>query len=460
MDCTVILGKGTYLNQILQTKVSDHHKEVVVDFSLLVPILHLSEALLADYRQKKVLMHFLSFAIKNKIKLGKKNFVTWLDKSDFPLKDDLLKILRTTPLGNPAWWLFASSPHVTLELYEDLDSLIKKTSEHDPRSLKTLIRNFIDANPKYGNAQDVSKETGQPQKDILREWEAQWTTLKDDRYVQNKMTGQWSQWNYLSDLTAKLMLLQSTAVPKSARQKIAERQGSEDDFITIEKNDFPIHRPDPVLYGIALRDLQIGTSIVATEVWDELVSLYMENHYTNFIAFAPLLLQPFAYSDLNIPIPSLTTLATLMGDFTGATGSFMGEITRADKYIRWKTLGLTVGKLCEKTGRIPEVVLNKNPQISSGLNVTTRICGDVESLTETPEIGEDRGWTVLGEDLLKDRWDISLTSIKESLKSDKIKFNKFPIVRESLVFNTSGSLICLDHWRNKQEQRTPCQLDC
>lgn len=429
----------------------DHHKKVVVDFSLLVPILHLSEALLADYRQKKVLMHFLSFAIKTKIKLGKKNFVTWLNKSDFPLKDDLLKILRTTPLGNPAWWLFASSPHVTLELCNALDSLIQNTSDHDPRSLKTLIRNFIRQNPQYGSAENVSEYSGQLQEDILKEWETQWTTLKDDRYVQNIMTEKWSQWNYLSNLTAKLMLLQSAAVPRAARHKIANRKGAED-FVAIEKDGLPIHRPDPVLYGIALRDLQIGTALVATDVWDEFVSLYMENHCTNFIAFAPLLLQPFVYSNLNIPIPNLTTLATLMGDFSGASGTFMGELTRANKIIRWKTLGLTIGKLCEKTGRVPDITAKDkdNPLLSSGLKITTRICGDVDFLTETPEIGEDRGWIVLGEDLLEDRWDISLRDIKDSLKSDKIQFNKFPKVRESLVFTTPDALVKLNSWKRKQ----------
>lgn len=445
---------------------ADHRDTVVVDFYLLTSVLHLSEALISDYRLKKSLIRFLDFAIKNKLRIGRDGFIPWLERSEFAHKKDILKILQTTPLGNPAWWLFATSPDATLELLKDLDDLIAKTTSTEPKSLKSLIRDFIQNNPKYGNAEDASKAYNLPVETILADWESQWTLLKGFSHAQNKKTGQWGLWNHLGDLSTKLLLLQSTAIPKSKRQKIAEHlaahPGEDKDkvFAAIEKDKFPIHRPDPVLYGISLRDLMIGTSRISILTWDEMISLYETTTCTNFLAFAPLLLQPFVYSDLNIPAPSLTTLATLMGDFTGATGSFMGEITRAGKQIKWKTLGLTIGKLCEKVGSLPSVTLQtKDPEISSGLKVTSRICGEVEDLTEDQEVGEDRGWVIISEKSLDHPLDISLTEINEALKTDKIQFNKFPIVGESLVFETSEALTRLALWDRRQcKQRIVCRL--
>ena len=392
---------------------------VVVDFSLLIPVLYLSEALVQDYRLKKALVKLLDHIVsQKKPRIGKEDILSWLRKTEFSHTDDIEKLLRTTPLGNPAWQLFGSD---SKDLVGDLDAYIKCTSAFKPRSLKSLMRDFIMEHPEYGS--------------VPKDYDAtKWTTFFKSGYG-------WP----LGDVVTRLMLLQTAAIPKSKAQQIME--GSKP-----IKDEFPIHRPDYVLYGIALRDLMIGSAKVSKDAWDEMVSLYMSRTLTNFLAFAPLLMQPFVKSDLNIPAPTLNTLATLMGDFTGATGTFMGEITRAKTLVRWESLGLTIGKLCEKKGELPQVTEAtpaQEAELSLSLTNKTKICGT--NITETPSLGDDRGWVLVGEDLLKDRWNIKLTDINNSIITNKIQFNKFPTkLIGTLVFNTNWALKCLDQWSRKQ----------
>jgi hypothetical protein len=139
-----------------------------------------------------------------------------------------------------------------------------------------------------------------------------------------------------------------------------------------------------------------------------------------------------------------------MGDFTGATGTFMGEITRSGAKVRWRELGLVIGKLCEKTGPLAPVTeadQDNLPELSHGLESKSRICG---SVSETPVAGQDQGWVILGEHQLADRWNISLREISDSLQTEKMLFNKFPRSKGPLVFNSRGSLICLGQWRRRQ----------
>ena len=413
-------------NSISGRNVSDF---VVVDFSLLVPVLYLSEALVQDYRLKKALVKLLDhIVLQKKPRIGKEDLLSWLKKTGFSHTDAIEKLLRTTPLGNPAWQLFGSqSPE---KLLADLDAFIDRTSSLVPRSLKSLMADFILEHPEYGTVPKDYEPTT-------------WTTFFRPSYG-------WP----LGDVVTRLMMLQTAATPKSKNQQLLE--GTKP-----AKDEFPIHRPDYVLYGIALRDLMIGSAKMSKEAWDEMVSLYMSRTLTNFLAFAPLLMQPFVKSDLNIPAPTLNTLATLMGDFTGATGTFMGEITRAKTHVRWECLGLTIGKLCEKKGQlspVSEATPAQEAELSLGLNNKTKICGT--SITETPVVGEDRGWVLVGEYLLEDRFNIKLTDINNSIITDKIQFNKFPVgLKGTLVFTASWELTRLNQWsRNQVKQSVVLRL--
>jgi len=416
---------------------------MIVDFSLLVSVLILSEALLHSYKQQKVLMKFLHFVIINRVKVGKPKLIQWLRTTDFKYTDELEQILKTTPLGNPAWSLFGDNPDLTSQLIEDLEKYISNTSSQNPKSLKSLIKDFVKLHPQYGTVPNPDPD--------------EWTTFRRGSQVSR---------NILGDVITQLILLQMAATPKSRRQLIAEAKATNPDgLIKVEKDNFPIHRPDAALYEIAIRDLLIGTAEVSSDAWEEMVGLYMSKYLTNFLAFAPLLLQPFAKSTMNIPVPNINTLATLMGNFTGATGTFMGEITRSKKTVRWETLGLTIGKLCEKTERLPEVSLHEKKEkeetkkLYGSLEAITRICGDISHMTETPQLGEDRGHVLIQEELLKERWNINLTDINDSIISDKIDFKKFPKVKGSLVFTSSKVLTRLDHWNRKQmKQRSVSQL--
>jgi|GEM_PF-6104564 len=395
-------------------------RDINIDFALLVPTLIMSEALIRDYRLKKSLILLLDHVIKKEPNLGKEGLIDWLTRTQFSHVEDVKKILRTTPLGNPAWGLLNYSPTENKKLISDLDKYIKSTTEI--KSLKSLAQAFIAENPQYGVLTDIDLK--------------KCSTF----YVSNR-------WQAVGDVTTRLMLLQMVATPRTKRQLLLE--GYKD----VESDDYPIHRPDPILYKIALRDLLIGTASCSQEVWDEMVSLYMTRSLTNFLSFAPLLLQPFITSDFNIPVPSINTLATLMGDFTGATGSFMGEITRSGMSVSWPILCLTLGKLCEKTSTLPEVTrytAKEDSRLDCSLQNTYKVCGDI---SETPTLGKDQGWIVLGEESLEDRWNISLTDISNSI-SKNIKFNKFPMARRSLVFNTSNSLTCLDSWSIKQVEQS------
>lgn len=422
----------------------DHPNSVVVDFYLLTPIHYLAEALLHPLH-KKALLDLFDFVIKNKSKLGRNGLLYWLEnKTDFSQKKLIETILKTTPLGNPAWWLFASSSRTTLELLKDLNSLISNTNAIEPKSLRSLIQKFIQENPKYGSASDVAKSQGRKTKDILAEWESQWTTFKSAKTDENFLLG---------DLTTKLMLLQRAAAPQRPETKT-------------KNNRSPIYRPEPVLYAIALKDMMTGTAVVAKEVWDEMLSLYHTKSFTSFLAFAPLFLQPFVYSHCDIPLPNLNTLATLLGDFSGKSSSFIGDATKNDKLIRWETLGLTIGKLCIKTEELDPVTLKKKPlatafttELSATLDSTTRICGELADMTDTPLMGDDLGWIVISDELMAGRWDLTLTDIKNALITDKISYNKFPTVRKSHVFKISQSLTRLDWWDRKQAKRGfSCQL--
>ena len=415
----------------VRNSTSDHNVSdfVVVDFSLLIPVLYLSEALIQDYRLKKALVKLLDHVVsQKKPRSGKEDLLSWLKKTGFGHTDAIEKLLRTTPLGNPAWQLFGSQRPEKIR--EDLDAFIARTTSLVPRSLKSLMGDFITEHPEYGTVPKDYDPT-------------KWTTFFRPGYG-------WP----LGDVVTRLMMLQTAATPKSKAQQIME--GSKP-----TKDEFPIHRPDYTLYGIALRDLMIGSAKVSKDAWDEMVSLYMSRTLTNFMAFAPLLMQPFVKSDLNIPAPTLNTLATLMGDFTGATGTFMGEITRAKTIVRWERLGLTIGKLCEKKGELPpvtEATPAQEAELSLGLNNKTKICGT--SITETPVVGEDRGWVLVGEDLLEDRFNIKLTDINNSIITDKIQFNKFPTkLIGTLVFNTHWELTCLNQWgRNQVKQSVVLRL--
>ena len=417
----------------VRNSTSDHNVSdfVVVDFSLLVPVLYLSEALIQDYRLKKALVKLLDHIVsQKKPRIGKEDLLSWLKKTGFGHTDAIEKLLRTTPLGNPAWQLFGSDSQGLTKLLEDLDAFIDRTSSLVPRSLKSLMGDFITEHPEYGSVPKDYDPT-------------KWTTFFRPSYG-------WP----LGDVVTRLMMLQTAATPKSKNQQLLE--GSKP-----TKDEFPIHRPDYTLYGIALRDLMIGSAKVSKEAWDEMVSLYMSRTLTNFLAFAPLLMQPFVKSDLNIPAPTLNTLATLMGDFTGATGTFMGEITRAKTHVRWECLGLTIGKLCEKKGQlspVSEATPAQEAELSLGLNNKTKICGT--SITETPVVGEDRGWVLVGEYLLEDRFNIKLTDINNSIITDKIQFNKFPVgLKGTLVFTTSWELTRLNQWsRNQVKQSVVLRL--
>ena len=410
------------------------HTPYMVDFSLLVPTLILSEALLNSYKQQKIIMAFLSFIITNRAKVGKPKLIQWLKTTNFQYTKELEQILRTTPLGNPAWGLFGSSPS-TFQLLEDLEEYTSKVSSKNPKSLKSLIKYFLRQYPQYNAVKDPNPD--------------EWTTFR---------RATWDEINVTGDITTRLILLQRAGVPKSKRQLIMEAKtgATPNEIVKVEKDDFPIHRPDSSLYEIAIRDLLIGMGEVDRKVWNEMVEMYMGKHLTNFLAFAPLLLQPFARSNMNIPVPNINTLATLMGNFTGATGSFMGEITRSKKTVRWETLGLTIGKLCGKTETLSDVSLHRKEEdqeikkLYKNLDTTTRLCGDLSEMTETPLLGEDLGHTIIHEDLLTDRWNINLTDINNSIITDKIYFKNFPIVRRSLVFTTSTILTRLNHWSRKQ----------
>lgn len=428
----------------------DSRSLLTVDFNLLVPTLILLEALVPSYKQQKVVMSLLDFVIKNKAKVGKAGLLDWLRSTEFPFTDKLETVLTQTPLGNPAWGLFGSAPERTLELIKDLDRFILQQSSSKPASLKSLVKEFINLCPQYGGS--ISKN---------------FTTFRNGKIPTLLEDGNWRSVG-LGDVVTRLVVLQASATPESTRQVIMKKLALNPDAnikATVKKDGFPIHRPDFAYYQIALRDLLIGTAVVEDEVWGEMVSMYMGKHLTNFLAFAPLLLQPFATSDINIPVPAINTLATLMGNFTGATGTFMGEITRSKKTIRWETLGLTIGKLCEKTDVLADVSLHGREEqeeldkLSYSLSSTVKICGDLPHMTATPKVGEDRGHVLIKEDYLHDRWNINLRDINDSIISDKIHFNKFPMVSRSLVFTNSRMLTRLDLWSRKQMRREiVCQL--
>jgi hypothetical protein len=413
------------LNQrglILSSDQNHNDDVVVVDYALLVPLLYLSEALIPDYRLKKALVLMLDHVIKQKKpRIGKAGLLAWLQKTGFRHTDAIERLLKTTPLGNPVWHLFGSDPQLKEKLLADLDDFIDTTKSTEPRSLKSLMVDFIKLHPEYGTLPNYD--------------ETKWTTFFTFDY----------DWP-LGNIVTRLMMLQLKATPKSKAQQWL------DGIKNPSADKFPIHRPDYVLYGIALKDLLIGTAQVSKDAWDEMVSLYMSRTLTNFLAFAPLLLQPFVKSDLNIPAPTINTLATIMGDFTGATGTFMGDVTKANTEVRWSTLGLTIGKLCEKIGDMTPVMEstpNQEAELSLNLKNKHKVCGT--TLSETPTLGSDRGWVVLGENLLEDRWNINLTDINDSLINDKIRFNKFPTrLIGTHVFNNPWALIRLTQWSRKQ----------
>jgi hypothetical protein len=374
-------------------------QQVTVDFQLLTSFLILSESLLDDHRLKKSLLNFLNFIILNKTNIYKKDVISILNYWNAPPseKNNIKKILEQTPLGNPAWGFFSkpfSPPDQSL-----LDALTNRIiSNKDIKSLKSLIRDFINENPIYGSAKD--------QKETLDSWKQSW-------YISTSP----------NKIISKLILLQSSALP-------------------IEDNNLPIILPDLASIKIALSDMQTAQVILDRPVWDEMVSLYLSKYFTNFLPFTPILQQAFLHSHLNISPPSINNLATLLGEHQGITGTFVSTKTQ----IRWNTLNLTLGKICIKD-RDPSKHDKRFP-------APTRTYGDKDSLDNLPPkdyspeldvgLGVDLGWHLISTSLLEHRWDISAVDIKNSLYLEQISYSPIPNKETSLIFKTEKDLSFLD----------------
>jgi hypothetical protein len=431
-------------DQISLNGISDSPaRKEVVDLYLFTPIHLLAESLLHP-NLRKALIDLFDYSVRNKVRLGRCDILSWLKtKTDFHQTKAIETILKTTPLGNPAWWLFngSSSKIASENLLKDLELYTSKLNATEPRSLQALIQKFIQDNPKYGNADAVAKTLNRSPADVLAEWQPQWCTFQSGLTDPSCLLGK---------LASQLILLQKAVAPLKTK----------------DGDKYPIYQPHPYFYEVALSKLLVGTCLVETDVWQEMISLYHSKSYTNFLAFAPLFLQAFTEFQ-----PSLNTLGVIFGKFS-KTGTFMSDATKEGRVIKWETLGLTIGKCCLGTERLAPVTLRSDidneTALDSTLHSREKMCGDTQDLSETPIVGSDIGWFVVSAKLLQSRWDLTFSDLIETVISDKIKFNEFPNVkRETFVFPTSRSLSWLDYWSKRQMKKisaltlsgTSCSLE-
>ncbi len=409
---------------------------LTIDYNLLVATLVLNEALLYHPKQQKIIMRLLDhIVVNNAAKVGQKDLLAFLRDSNFPFVCEVDDILSSTPLGNPAWCLFGNNAELAEKLLTDLDEYSCSINEESPKSLKSIIKDFLKKYPIHG----VSNYTD-------------WSIFNNTKFYQSN--NKRKTWNYLGSIVSRLILMQALAVPKSKRQKIdalisegipLEKALKE---VKTKKNN-SISRPDLAYYRVAITDMLTGAATLDTDVWQEMLSMYYSKRLTNFLPFAPLLLQPFVHSYLNIPCPNVNTLATLMGNFTGGTGTFMGDITTKESplHVKWSTLDLSVEKLCKKLKTLNPINLDnsfyhQNKELLSNMRI--RVKDDQPS--ETPKIGVDIGYVILA-NLGRD---VKISDLNISLKLDKIQYKKFTKERRTEVFHTSIIRLRLDDWRRKQ----------
>jgi len=426
---------------------------IIIDLSLLTPTLILSEALLSA-KQSQVVMSILDHTAKNPQTLGKP--IIELLREDKKAFGKLIGVLKETPLGNPAWGLFSNG--ASESLMSDLETFIAKQGK--PRSLQNAMKQFINEYPAYGSAEDASKIGGMTRAELGRSWSEKWVNFPTGREEVSRTS--WTKdrilhVSRLAEVASLLMLLQYACIPASKRQLVTKAimldpEAKPSDFEAIKS---PVYRPDAPYYALALRQLLLSSLKVSRDIWDEMVEMHQRPTLTNFLPFAPLLLQTFSYSDMNLPLPSINTLASMMGAFAGLNGTFMGGIK--NKPV-WEKQGLTLGKLCQVVDD-PLEELSSADESKYELEVLSltgtsrlRIKEKMDDVSAEPTFGEDKGWVLIKEDLLgKDG--VKLTEIKESPRSDNIIFNNFPKKDESIVFKSGTDLMRLDSWRKRRLRR-------
>lgn len=417
-----------------------------VDMSLVTALMMLPEALLRGNSkvikdQKLALISLFQYANKSPNDLGRLGLLD-LMRTEFSKCRKVLFQLIDGPLGNPVWSLLSHTDRQTSDkLLSDLDDYAKAIPKK--KSLRSIMGGFLDLHPEYGDVAGEANALGVSVAEV-----------KARRRAESKLFpvcgAQGMDVNRLGSIVSRLCLIQAAAIPLSKKEAIAQAKAKNPNIRAEDVPDYGEHirRPDAFLYMLALKGLA-GVCRVKKAVFEEMAAMHKQTGFTNFLPFAPLFQQWFASNPAyKSHTPSINQLASILGEYSGETSHFMGDITKLmnkGSRIEWKELGLTVGKLILKTEQIPKVSLGGED--SKLREYQTKTFTDPE--VGTVYYGQDLGWYVV-EDGLHGGGSIEMSQIRSSLESDKIRYLNFARKGESMVFHTPASRRRLNGWMRDQ----------
>lgn len=313
----------------------------LIEMAHLIPLLTISHALLGKhYRAKKLLGDFFDHHVKNFLALGYKlyKYPTLIPKH---LLDELINLLDTTPLGHPAWALFAADKRQTERLLADLQAFEDELKEK--QTLPQIIEAFLRRFPYYGH-QGSHFRTDHRSKTNL---------YKDDGIINSKYKAMLANEDWLQTklVFEKLIYLHG------ASQGLTEENEKTDGTY-----DWGSHgHPKDAHAHVLLRNLT-NQARVKKETWQEMMSLYHQRALTSWLPFAPLITSIWTTYDDESPRPkefrkplappSLNTISSLLG-FSANSTTWLDMVATQINLddLKWETLGAHIKSLAADTER-------------------------------------------------------------------------------------------------------------
>ena len=311
----------------------------LVEMGYLLPLLTISHALLGKhYRAKKLLGAFFDFHVKNFLTLGYK---LYKEPSIIPkyILDELLNLLDTTPLGNPAWALFAYDKYQTQRLVEDLEAYEPSLKEN--QTLPQIIADFLTHFPYYKNSGSHFRTDHRSKTNLY----------KDDNIINSKYKALLANEEWFQTKLVFEKLVHLHGLSQGLTQEKEKPDGSP---------DWGSHgHPRNAHAHVLLRNLT-NHAHVKKEVWEEMFQLYNQKSLTSWLPFAPLITSMWTTNDDESPRPkgfqkplappSLNTISSLLG-FSANSTTWLDMVASQINIdnLRWETLDLHLASLAADT---------------------------------------------------------------------------------------------------------------
>lgn len=312
----------------------------LIEMAHLIPLLTIAHAILGKhYRAKKLLGEFFDFHVKNFLTLGYKlyKYPTLIPKH---ILEELVNLLDSTPLGNPAWALFAFDKYQTQRLLEDLQTFEQFLKEK--QTLPQIIETFLIHFPYYKN----------PGSHFRTDHRSKTNLYKNDNTINSKYKALLvnHEWQQTKQVFEKLIHLHG--ISQGTSEEKEKPNGS---------YDWGSHGHPRQAHAHTLMRNLTNQAHVKKDVWQEIANLYQQKSLTSFLPFAPLLIATIwttnddespRVNEMRKPLapPSLNTLASLLG-FSANSTTWMDMVASQINLddLKWETLDLHIKSLAVDT---------------------------------------------------------------------------------------------------------------